>query len=52
MLSALHLAHRNDAGELTPSAVIDLCAQAVAEREGEIGAFAALDLEGAKNIAA
>ena len=48
MLSALDLVRRIDAGELTPRAVIDLCAQAIAAREREIGAFAALDVEVAR----
>jgi hypothetical protein len=39
MLSALDLVRRIDAGELTPRAVVDLCAEAIATREGEIGAF-------------
>ncbi len=52
MLHALDLVRRIDAGELTPRAVIDLCAQAIAAREGEIGAFAALDLEAARRSAA
>jgi Asp-tRNA(Asn)/Glu-tRNA(Gln) amidotransferase A subunit family amidase len=51
MLSALDLVRRIDAGELTPRAVIDLCAQAIAAREGEIGAFAALDVEAARRSA-
>jgi Asp-tRNA(Asn)/Glu-tRNA(Gln) amidotransferase A subunit family amidase len=51
MLSALDLARRIDAGELTPPAVVDLCAQAIAARESEIGAFAALDLEAARRDA-
>jgi Asp-tRNA(Asn)/Glu-tRNA(Gln) amidotransferase A subunit family amidase len=44
MLSALDLARRIAAGELTPGHVVDLCAQAIARREPEIGAFATLDL--------
>ena len=51
MLSALDLAHRIDAGALTPAAVIDLCAEAIAKREGEIGAFTALDIAGARRLA-
>jgi Asp-tRNA(Asn)/Glu-tRNA(Gln) amidotransferase A subunit family amidase len=51
MLSALALARRIEAGELTPRAVIELCAAAIAAREGEIGAFAALDLEAARAAA-
>jgi Asp-tRNA(Asn)/Glu-tRNA(Gln) amidotransferase A subunit family amidase len=51
MLSALDLARRIEAGDLTSAAVIDLCAQAIAAREAEIGAFAALDLAGARRQA-
>ncbi len=51
MLSALDLARRIEAGELTPRAVVDLCAQAIAAREAEIGAFAVLDLETARKNA-
>ena len=45
MLSALELARRIEAGELTPRAVVDLCAQAIAAKETEIGAFTALDID-------
>ena len=48
MLSALDLARRIEAGTLTPADAIDLCAQAIAARESEVGAFVTLDLEGAK----
>lgn len=51
MLSALDLARRIDAGELNPAAVIDVCARAIAARETEVGAFAALDLAGARRQA-
>jgi Asp-tRNA(Asn)/Glu-tRNA(Gln) amidotransferase A subunit family amidase len=51
MLSALELARRIEAGDLTPRAVVDLCAQAIAARETEIGAFAALDIEAARREA-
>jgi Asp-tRNA(Asn)/Glu-tRNA(Gln) amidotransferase A subunit family amidase len=51
MLSALALARRIEAGELTPRAVIELCAEAIAAREADIGAFATLDLEGARRAA-
>ena len=51
MLSALELARGIDAGDLTPAAVIDLCARAIAARESEVGAFAALDLDGARDKA-
>jgi hypothetical protein len=51
MLSALALARRIEAGELTPRAVVEMSAQAIAAREKEIGAFAALDIERACNTA-
>src|SRR5262245_11831482 len=44
MLSAVDLARRIEAGDLTPTAALDRCAEAIAERESEVGAFAALDL--------
>jgi len=47
MLSALDLARRIEAGELTPAAVLDKCAEVIAAREQEIGAFIALDLDAA-----
>lgn len=45
MLSALELAGRIEHGELAPADVVDLCAEAVARREDEVGAFAILDVE-------
>jgi Asp-tRNA(Asn)/Glu-tRNA(Gln) amidotransferase A subunit family amidase len=51
MLSALDLARRIAAGELTPARVLDLCAEAIAAREPQIGAFAALDLANARRAA-
>jgi Asp-tRNA(Asn)/Glu-tRNA(Gln) amidotransferase A subunit family amidase len=51
MLSALDLVRRIDAGELTPAKVIDLCGAAIAAREQEIGAFTALDVDGARDCA-
>jgi Asp-tRNA(Asn)/Glu-tRNA(Gln) amidotransferase A subunit family amidase len=51
MLSALDLARRIEAGSLTPHDVIDLCADAIAAREAEIGAFTALDIEAARRTA-
>ena len=51
MLSALDLARRIEAGELEPAAVIDRCARAIAARDGEIAAFAALDIAAAKRQA-
>ncbi len=51
MLSALDLARRIEAGELTPRAAVALCAQAINAREKEIGAFATLDLDAARRAA-
>jgi Asp-tRNA(Asn)/Glu-tRNA(Gln) amidotransferase A subunit family amidase len=51
MLSALDLARRIEAGDLSPAAVIDLCAQAIDAREPDVGAFVALDLAGARRQA-
>jgi len=48
MLYALDLARRIEAGTLSPRDVIDLCAEAIATREAEIGAFAALGIEAAR----
>src|SRR5215208_816898 len=51
MLSAVDLARRIERGELSSAAVVDLCAQAIAAREPEIGAFTALDIEAARRNA-
>jgi Asp-tRNA(Asn)/Glu-tRNA(Gln) amidotransferase A subunit family amidase len=51
MLSALDLARRIEAGEITPRAVVDLCAEAIAARDKEIGAFVVLDLVAARQAA-
>ncbi len=51
MLSALDLVRRIERGELKPRAVVEMCAEAIAEREPEVGAFVALDLEGARRSA-
>ena len=51
MLSALELARRIEAGALSPRAVVELCAEAIATHENEIGAFAALDLDAARQRA-
>jgi Asp-tRNA(Asn)/Glu-tRNA(Gln) amidotransferase A subunit family amidase len=51
MLSALDLARRIEAGELTPRAAVELCAAAIAAREGEVGAFVVHDLDGARRAA-
>src|SRR5215467_14260976 len=48
MLPALDLAARLEAGKLTPRAVVEMCAEAIAAREKDIGAFATLDLDGAR----
>lgn len=48
MLHALDLARRIEAGELTPASVLEMCAEAIAARESEIHAFAALDLDAAR----
>jgi Asp-tRNA(Asn)/Glu-tRNA(Gln) amidotransferase A subunit family amidase len=52
MLSALDLARRIEAGELTPRAVIDMCAEAIAAREQDVRAFVTLDLDAARRAAA
>jgi Asp-tRNA(Asn)/Glu-tRNA(Gln) amidotransferase A subunit family amidase len=51
MLSALDLARRIAAGELSPIDVIELCGKAVAVGDAEVGAFAAVDLEAARRDA-
>jgi Asp-tRNA(Asn)/Glu-tRNA(Gln) amidotransferase A subunit family amidase len=51
MLSALDLARRIEAGDLTPRMVVDRCAEAIAARESEIGAFTVLDIETARQTA-
>jgi Asp-tRNA(Asn)/Glu-tRNA(Gln) amidotransferase A subunit family amidase len=51
MLAALDLARRIEAGELTPRAVVELCAEAIAASEPKIGAFATLDLDAARHAA-
>lgn len=48
MLSALDLARRIEGCSLTPAGAVDLCEQAIAAREEQVGAFVALDLAGAK----
>lgn len=52
MQSALDLARRIEAGALHAAAVVELCAEAIAAREEEVGAFAALDVDSAKRFAA
>jgi Asp-tRNA(Asn)/Glu-tRNA(Gln) amidotransferase A subunit family amidase len=51
LLSALDLARRVEANELTPEGIVDLCAAAIAAREDEVGAFTYLDIEGARKTA-
>ena len=51
MLSALDLARRIEADELTPRAVIDMCAEAIAAREQDVRAFVVLDLDAARRAA-
>jgi Asp-tRNA(Asn)/Glu-tRNA(Gln) amidotransferase A subunit family amidase len=51
MLAALDLARRIEAGELTPRAVVELCAEAIAADEAKIGAFVTLDLAAARRAA-
>src|SRR5262245_7399863 len=52
MLSALELVRQIETGALTPRAVIDRCAEAIAKREAEIGAFVSLNIEAARERAA
>jgi len=52
MLSALDLARRIEAGDLSASGVINLCADTIAARETEIGAFVTYDVEKARSCAA
>jgi Asp-tRNA(Asn)/Glu-tRNA(Gln) amidotransferase A subunit family amidase len=51
MLSALDLVRRVEAGELTPRAVVEICAEAIAAYEPQVGAFAALGLDAARHAA-
>jgi Asp-tRNA(Asn)/Glu-tRNA(Gln) amidotransferase A subunit family amidase len=51
MLSALDLARRIESGDLTPRAVVDMCADAIAAREKEVGAFVVLDVVAARRAA-
>ena len=50
-LSALTLAQRIEAGEITAAAVIDRCAETIARLEPAIGAFTALDIAAARRAA-
>lgn len=51
LLSALDLARRIEAGEITPEGVVDLCAAAIAAREDEVGAFTHLAIDDARALA-
>ncbi|NVO12549.1 MAG: amidase [Rhodoplanes sp.] len=51
-LKALDLARRIERGEMSPADVVELCAAALAANEERIGAFASLDLAGARARAA
>jgi Asp-tRNA(Asn)/Glu-tRNA(Gln) amidotransferase A subunit family amidase len=51
MLSALGLARAIEDGELTPAQAVDLCAEAIAQRESEVGAFVTLDIEATRTAA-
>jgi Asp-tRNA(Asn)/Glu-tRNA(Gln) amidotransferase A subunit family amidase len=51
MLSALELIRQIETGALTARAVVDRCADAIAKRDAEIGAFVALDIEAAREHA-
>lgn len=51
MLKALDLAEALDEGDITPRAVLELCAEAIAAREAELNCFVHLDLERARILA-
>src|SRR5215475_1811746 len=51
MLSALELVRQIETGALTARAVIDRCAEAIAKREADIGAFVTLAIEAARERA-
>ncbi len=51
MLSALDLARRIEAGDLKPRDAVELCADAIAAREKDVGAFVVLDLDAARRAA-
>jgi Asp-tRNA(Asn)/Glu-tRNA(Gln) amidotransferase A subunit family amidase len=50
MLSALELARQIETGALTPAAALERCAEAIAAREAEVGAFVTLNLERARQM--
>lgn len=51
MLRALDLAEALHDGDITPRAVLELCQEAIASREEELGCFEHLDLERARILA-
>ncbi len=51
MLKALDLAEALEEGDITPRAVLELCAEAIAARESELNCFVHLDLERARILA-
>ncbi|QJP12214.1 amidase [Starkeya sp. ORNL1] len=51
MLSALALAEAVRSGRLSPADIADRCADTIAAREAEIGAFAAIDLDALRQAA-
>jgi Asp-tRNA(Asn)/Glu-tRNA(Gln) amidotransferase A subunit family amidase len=51
MLSVLDLVRSVKDGTCMPAALVDLCAQAIAAREGEIGAFVCHDIDRARQYA-
>ncbi len=51
MLSALKLARSIETGELTPRAVLEMCAEAIAAHEKDVRAFTVLDLDVARRAA-
>src|SRR5262249_28514197 len=51
MLSTLALARGVEAGDMTPRKLVETCAEAIAAREKDIGAFVTLDLAGARRAA-
>jgi Asp-tRNA(Asn)/Glu-tRNA(Gln) amidotransferase A subunit family amidase len=51
LLSALDLARRVEANDITPEGIVDLCAAAIAAREDDVGAFTYLDIERARKLA-
>jgi Asp-tRNA(Asn)/Glu-tRNA(Gln) amidotransferase A subunit family amidase len=48
MMRALDLAEAVDAGDLSPAGIIELAAEAIATQDKTLGAFVALDLDGAR----